>query len=173
MQTPPADLRILAPFASVLGEENSLVNFDTTILPDGCMAYVLQNNATYRLHKTVPNGTPGYLSPDSGPGAWFAEAGSALFLTSVQTTGGVPGTVGANAAVSASLVATSPILASDLLWAGQLPADIPVGISVTAQVDTTTVPGTVRILYTWINGTGTPIVVPDDRFYYILVYRTT
>ena len=169
MQLPPAELRILAPVATVQGAEDSLANIDTTILPDGCLAYVIAVNTAYRLHKDLTPGN-GSVAPQSGPGAWVPESGSATFVDNVQFGAGVPGTVNSGA-TSASALPSIPLLSTDVLFGGQLDPSIPTGIITSAQLDLVTFSPSVGVRIQWYNPTGFGVPVPDSIFYYFTVYR--
>jgi hypothetical protein len=71
--TPPASLRVLSPRPRLLGtgDGGSLQNVNTTILPDGAVCVVLENQTLYLF---VRGGDPEGVTPGSGPGAWVALA---------------------------------------------------------------------------------------------------
>ena len=177
MQNAAVALRILTPRPTLAGDGDgdSLQNVNTAPLPDGALAYVLETNLAYRLHKTLVPPIVGTLAPGSGPGVWVPEAGSALFVNSVQFGAGVPGTVTTNntgiGSTSASALPTTPLLATDILFGGQLGATVPTGIVTSAQLDLVTFAPAVSVRIQWYNPTGGDIAVPGRIIYYFIVYR--
>ena len=177
MQHAAVALRILTPRPTLSGTGNpdSLQNVNTTDLPDGALAYVLDINLAYRLHKTLVPPIVGTLTPASGPGVWVPEAGSAMFVDSITFGAGVPGTVtddsGGLGSTSASGLPTTPLLATDILFGGQLDAAMPTGIITSAQLDLVTFAPAVGVRIQWYNPTSGDIVVPDSLAYYFIVYR--
>jgi len=176
MQHAPADLRILTPRPTLsgTGDADSLQNVNTTELPDGALAYVLELNLAYRLHKLLVPPIVGTLAPAAGPGVWVPEAGSAMFVNSVVAS---PGTVNAGASNTPSLVPAIPLLATDILFGTSQPNLVPeaplmpTGIVVVPHIDGNTVPGTIRVAVDFINGTSGNIPIPDSLTYYFIVYR--
>ena len=169
---PPADLRILAPFATVQGEEDSLQSVDTTILPDGCLAYVIADNSAWRLHKSLVPPLNGVLAPASGPGGWIAESASAMFINNVSFPNGTPGTINAQSTVSASAQPNIPLLTTDIVqWFGTNAKDnsFPTNVATLALVSNTGTPPDVTINFMNLGGSGT--AVPDGLIYYFTVYR--
>ena len=73
----PVQLRILGPFASVLGAGDTLQAKNTTGLPDGAVAQVASNKRLYVLDTSssvTPSGSD-IVQPTSGPGRWFMQTG--------------------------------------------------------------------------------------------------
>ena len=171
---PPAAtaLRILSPVQSVLGEEDSLQSIDTTILPDGCLAYVIAVNTAYRLHKDLVPPINGVVAPSAGPGGWVPEAGSAIFVNNVSFPNGTPGTINAQSTVSATGAPDIPLLATDIVsWFGTNAKDnvFPTNVTTLALLSNTGTPPDVTINFMNIGSGGT--AVPDGLLYYFLVYR--
>ncbi len=59
---------------------DSLVGINTTIYPDGCLAYVVDLDQTFRLRKseTPPASPPLTVAPQQGPGLWELQGSDAL-----------------------------------------------------------------------------------------------
>lgn len=174
-QVPPAppSLVTLSPVQS----EAILRQIDTTILPDGASCYVINDGLVYRLRKDATPG-PGLVTPNSGPGAWQGSIGDSVLEVSVSPSAGVPGTIAGTDDASASLVPTTPLLATDKIMgvsvadSGDTPG-FPTEAYVYGTVDTTTVPGDVRLRLVFGNVTANPVTVPDGLTYTAYVWRRT
>lgn len=87
MQSAPANLRILNPISSVQGPDG-LPAINTTLLPDGAIVVVGQNNAIYQLRKTsvAAEVVPTIMAPSSPnwPGRWFLYPQSAPSFQNVS-----------------------------------------------------------------------------------------
>src|SRR5689334_18794733 len=105
-QRPPAPPDLVTICA--VQNPSDLQGIDTTILPDGASCYVLNTNTLYRFSKDATPAS-GLLVPNSGPGAWMATVGDALFTTTVAPGTGSPGTVGANDVVTQTYAPGTPL----------------------------------------------------------------
>jgi hypothetical protein len=176
MQHAPADLRILTPRPTLsgAGDADSLQNVNTTELPDGALAYVLELNLAYRLHKLLVPPIVGTLAPAAGPGVWVPEAGSAMFVNSAAAS---PGEVLSLAQLSQAVLPAIPLEATDILFATSQPpvgvgvGEMPEGINIVPHINTAATPGTVRVGLSFQNVTAFPITIPDGYTYYFIVYR--
>lgn len=73
----PPTLRILGPFAAVLGAGDTLQAKDTAGLPDGAIAQVAANKRLYVLDASSSVAASGsdIVQPTTGSGRWFMQTG--------------------------------------------------------------------------------------------------
>jgi len=82
-------LRLLPPFQRLLGtgDDDALQNADTTVLPNGSLCFVVDQNTVYVLDKTSVEAaaSTAVVVPASGPGRWSPLVGGAAASAVVNT----------------------------------------------------------------------------------------
>jgi hypothetical protein len=72
--------RLIGSRATLLGAQNSLENVATWQLDDGCLCFVIAQNAHYELRRDATGmpSPPTTVKPIAGPGLWHAPSGGSI-----------------------------------------------------------------------------------------------
>jgi len=130
MKTFPAAQRLLTPVATLAGADDALAAINTTVLPNGALCFVNENEGLYELHKTsaVAADSPNIIAPtQGGPGRWFLRgAGASSFQNIAISHAAIP----PQSSVDSAVTVTGVTDTNDIVVANMLATDLPVGVAV-------------------------------------------